>query len=359
MPRVVLTGGGTAGHVMPNIALIPELKTRGYEVSYIGSVAGIERELVVKEGIPYYPIDTGKFRRYFDLRNLTDPFRVIHGLVQATSILKRIRPDVVFAKGGFVSGPVIVAAWLNRIPAIIHESDITPGLANRLSMPFASKVCYSFPETARFLPAHKRVFTGTPVRRELFSGSAARGKQLCGFDDSKPVLLIIGGSTGSQTINAAVRSSLPSLLDRFQVCHICGKGRVDESLSSIAGYRQYEFVTKELPDLLAAADVVVSRSGATTIFELLALKKPNLLIPLSRRASRGDQILNAMSFKKQGFSEVLVEDDLSAESLVDWVSRVYSNRRAYVQAMSFSRTRDGVESVIRLIDELAQAHQKA
>lgn len=348
------TGGGTAGHVMPNIALLPVLRNRGYEICYIGSATGLERELITREGVPYYAINTGKFRRYLDLRNLTDPFRVIHGLGQAAALLRKIKPHVLFAKGGFVSGPVIVAAWLNRIPAVIHESDFTPGLANRMSIPFASRVCYSFPETAEFLPAHKSVLTGMPVRPDLLKGSQSRARQICGFDDLKPVLLVIGGSTGSQTINTAVRSALPRLLERFYVCHICGKGRIDHSLESVRGYRQYEFVSEELPDLMALADVVVSRSGATTIFELLALKKPSLLIPLSRRASRGDQILNAMSFKRQGFSEVLFEEDLTAESLVDWAVRIYTNRKAYIQSMSLSQTRDGVESVMRVIDEVVK-----
>lgn len=354
LQRIALTGGGTAGHVTPNIALLPALRDRGYEVCYIGSSTGIERELVAREGIPYYAIDTGKFRRYFDLRNLTDPFRVIHGLGQATALLRKLKPQVLFAKGGFVSGPVIVAAWLNRVPAVIHESDMTPGLANRLSIPFAAKVCYSFPETAEFLPVRKRVITGTPVRPQLLKGSPFRARQLCGFDESRPVLLVIGGSIGSQVINTAVRSSLTQLLERFCVCHICGKGKVDGSLASTPGYSQFEFVSEELADLMALADVVVSRSGATTIFELLALKKPSLLIPLSKRASRGDQILNAMSFKRQGFSEVLMEEDLSAESLADFVMKVYSNRKAYIQSMSLSQTRDGVESIVRVIDEAAK-----
>lgn len=350
--RIVLTGGGTAGHVMPNIALLPELRKRGYEIHYIGSVAGIERQLISEEGIPYHAIDTGKFRRYLDIRHLTDPFRVIHGLGQATLLMRRIKPDVLFAKGGFVSFPVIVAAWLNRVPAIVHESDLSVGMANRMSIPFVSKVCFSFPETAEHLPARKRVFTGTPVRDQLLRGNPEQGRLLCGFDDSKPVALVIGGSLGSKAINAAVRASLPSILKRFQVCHICGKGGVDESLAGTRGYRQFEFVSKELPDIMAAADVVISRAGANTIFELLALRKPNLLIPLSKSASRGDQIHNAMSFKGQGFSEVLLEEDLSTESLVGQVMSVYNRRKAFIQAMHMSPVRNGVDNIVKLIDEV-------
>lgn len=357
MRRVVLTGGGSAGHVMPNIALLPELRKKGYDIHYIGSVSGIERQLIAEEGIPYHPIDTGKFRRYLDLRNVTDPFRVIHGLGQSLALMRRIRPDVLFAKGGFVSGPVIVAAWTNRVPTIVHESDFTLGLANRLSLPFATRVCFSFPETAESLPARKRVFTGTPVRDRLLRGNTQQGRRLCGFDDSRPVVLVTGGSQGSQVINAAVRASLPSLLRAFQVCHICGTGGMDDSLASTPGYRQFEFVSKELPDLFAAADIVVSRAGANTVFELLALRKPNLLIPLSRRVSRGDQILNAMSFKRQGFSEVLLEEDLSAGPLVDQAMRVYSSRKAFIQAMSMSRIGNGVDNIVKVIQEVGRAVQ--
>jgi UDP-N-acetylglucosamine--N-acetylmuramyl-(pentapeptide) pyrophosphoryl-undecaprenol N-acetylglucosamine transferase len=353
--RIILTGGGSAGHVMPNIALLPELRKRGYDVHYIGSVAGIERQMISDESIPYYAIDTGKFRRYLDIRNVTDPFRVAHGLGQAALLMRRIRPHVLFAKGGFVSWPVIVAAWLNRVPAVIHESDLTVGMANRMSVPFVSRVCFSFPETAEFLPARKRVFTGTPVRDRLLCGNPEQGRRLCGFDDSKPVALVIGGSLGSKTINAAVRASLPLVLKRFQVCHICGKGGVDESLASTRGYRQFEFVSKELPDLMAAADVVISRAGANTIFELLALRKPNLLVPLSKSASRGDQIHNAMSFKRQGFSEVLLEEDLSTESLVDHVTRVYNGRKAYIQTMRMSPVGNGVDNIVKVIDEVCKA----
>ncbi len=352
--RVVLTGGGTAGHVMPNIALLRELRKRGYDIHYIGSVAGIERQLISEQGIPYHAIDTGKFRRYLDIRNLTDPFRVIHGLGQATHLIRRIRPDVLFAKGGFVSFPVIVAAWFNRVPAIVHESDLSVGMANRMSLPFVSKVCFSFPETAESLPARKRVFTGTPVRDELLSGNPEHGRLLCGFDDSMPVALVIGGSLGSKAINAAVRASLPSLLRRFQICHICGKGGVDESLTSTKGYKQFEFVSKELPDIMAAADVVISRAGANTIYELLALRKPNLLVPLSKSASRGDQIHNAMSFKRQGFSDVLLEEDLSAESLVDHVMSVYNRRKAFIESMRMSPVRSGVDNIVKLIDEVCK-----
>ena len=289
MKHIVLTGGGTAGHVTPNIALIARLKEEGYKISYIGSYTGIEKTLIEEQGIPYYGISSGKLRRYFDLKNFTDPFRVLKGFGEARKLLKKLQPDIVFSKGGFVSVPVVVAAGRLKIPTIIHESDMTPGLANRLCIPSAVKVCCNFPETKSHLPEGKAVVTGTPIRQELLSGDPQKGRDFTGFTSNKPVILIIGGSLGAQAVNTAVRNILPQLLPEFQVVHLCGKGKKDESLTGLTGYVQYEYIEKELADLFAMADIVISRAGANAICELQALKKPNLLIPLSANASRGDQ----------------------------------------------------------------------
>ena len=305
MKKIVLTGGGTAGHVTPNLALIPVLKEHGYEIQYLGSYHGIEKELIEKEGIPYTGISSGKLRRYFSLKNFSDPFRILKGYSQACRFLKKEKPDVIFSKGGFVSVPVVLAAKHLHIPAIIHESDMTPGLANKLCIPSARKVCCNFPETMKYLPADKAVLTGSPIRRELLNGSPLAGYQFTGFSSEKPVLLIIGGSLGSVKVNQAVRSILPELLKTWQVVHLCGKGNLDLSLDSLDGYVQYEYISSELKDLFAMSDLMISRAGANSICEILALRKPNILIPLSAAASRGDQILNANSFKKQGFSEVI------------------------------------------------------
>ena len=315
MKKLLLTGGGTAGHVTPNIAMLPLLKEEGYDISYIGSYNGIEKTLITEQGIPYYGIATGKLRRYFDVKNLTDPFRVIKGCFEARRLIRQLKPDVVFSKGGFVSVPVVLAAHREHIPVIIHESDMTPGLANKICIPYASKVCCNFPETVSMIPDNKGVLTGTPIRAELSQGNRQAGLDLCHFTSSKPVIMVIGGSLGALHVNEAVRSILPNLLERFQVVHLCGKGKVDESFYSTTGYYQFEYIDKELKDLFAAADIVISRAGANAIFELLSLSKPNLLIPLPAGASRGDQILNAESFRKQGFSMVLSEEELSDESL--------------------------------------------
>lgn len=333
MKKLLLTGGGTAGHVTPNIAMLPLLKEEGYDISYIGSYNGIEKTLITEQGIPYYGIATGKLRRYFDVKNLTDPFRVIKGCFEARRLIRQLKPDVVFSKGGFVSVPVVLAAHREHIPVIIHESDMTPGLANKICIPYASKVCCNFPETVSMIPDNKGVLTGTPIRAELSQGNRQAGLDLCHFTSSKPVIMVIGGSLGALHVNEAVRSILPNLLERFQVVHLCGKGKVDESFYSTTGYYQFEYIDKELKDLFAAADIVISRAGANAIFELLSLSKPNLLIPLPAGASRGDQILNAESFRKQGFSMVLSEEELSDESLYLAICNLYEHRAEYTACM--------------------------
>ena len=353
MKKIVLTGGGTAGHVTPNIALIPRLKEMGYEISYIGSYNGIEKTLIEKEGIPYYGIATGKLRRYFDVKNFTDPFRVIKGMHEAKVLMKKLKPDIVFSKGGFVSVPVVRAAHACRIPAIIHESDMTPGLANKLCLSAAAKICCNFPETAAVLPEGKALLTGTPIRAELMNGSRDKGLAFTGLDGSKPVLLIIGGSLGAASVNDAIRRILPSLLPDFDVIHLCGKDKLDSSLIGTPGYCQYEYIREELPDLFALADAVISRAGANAICELLALKKPNLLIPLSAKASRGDQLLNAESFRKQGYSLVLDEDTMTDAQLLEAIHTLYDNREKYVTAMTHQTHKDSVSMITELIDRIA------
>ena len=351
MKHIVLTGGGTAGHVTPNIALIPHLRELGYEISYIGSYTGIEKSLIEAEGIPYYGIATGKLRRYIDLKNLSDPFRVIKGYFEARKLIKKLKPDIVFSKGGFVSVPVVFAASSRRVPVIIHESDMTPGLANRLSIPKASKVCCNFPETLKNLPEGKAVVTGTPIREELKAGDKQRGLAFTKLSDAKPVILVMGGSLGAVNVNNHVREALPELLKKYQVVHLCGKGHLDESLKDLEGYRQYEYIKKELPDLFAMADLIISRAGANAICEISSLAIPNLLIPLSAQASRGDQILNAHSFEKQGYSLVLEEENLTKESLLATVEKLYENRDSFISAMKNSGQTDSIAIILKLIEE--------
>ena len=354
MKHIVLTGGGTAGHVTPNIALIPRLQELGYKISYIGSYEGIEKKLIEELGIPYYGISSGKLRRYFDLKNFSDPFRVLKGFSQARKILKQLKPDVVFSKGGFVTVPVVIAASRLKIPALIHESDMTPGLANKLCLSSATKICCNFPETASNLPADKAVLTGTPIRQELLSGNAEAGRKFCGFNADKPVLMVIGGSLGAASVNDNVRKILPELLKEFQVVHLCGKGKTDESLKGTTGYVQYEYIKDELPDLFSLADIVISRAGANAICEISELHKPNLLIPLSAKASRGDQILNARSFERQGYSVVLEEEELNHDVLLKAITDLYQNRETYIQTMKNSPQQNSIDTIIDLIESVAR-----
>ncbi len=351
MKKIVLTGGGTAGHVTPNIALIPRLREEGYEIYYIGSYDGIEKKLIADFDIPYFGIATGKFRRYFDPKNFSDPFRVIKGFSEARKKLKEIKPDVVFSKGGFVSVPVVRAAASLDIPCIIHESDMTPGLANKLCIPVASKVCCNFPETMQLLPEGKAVLTGSPIREELAKGNKLAALDMCGFTANKPVVMVIGGSLGAAAINQTVRQALPKLLEDFQVVHLCGKEKVDNLLLSVEGYKQFEYLKAELKDVFAMADVVISRAGANAICELLALKKPNILIPLPASASRGDQLLNAKSFAEQGFSMVLDEDDLTENLLVEKVHELYFTKQSYIDAMTRSNQLSSIDTIMGLIKE--------
>lgn len=351
MKKIVLTGGGTAGHVTPNLALMPRLKELGYDIVYMGSIDGIEKKLIADFDIPYYGVHVGKLRRYLDPKNLTDPFKVIKGFNEAKKYLKEIKPDVVFSKGGYVSVPIVRAAASLKIPCIIHESDITPGLANKICIPKALKVCCNFPETVSRLPKNKAVLTGSPVRSELFNGNAEAAREMCNFTKDKPVIMVIGGSTGSVAINKAVRSSLPELLKDFQVVHLCGNGRIDNLLLTTEGYAQFEYLKGELKDVMALSDIVISRAGANAICELLSLRKPNLLIPLTKAASRGDQILNAQSFESQGFSMVLHEEDLDEISLVAKVHELYENRDKYVNAMKSGSSANSIDIITGLIED--------
>lgn len=358
MRKIVLTGGGTAGHVTPNIALLPHLKSAGFEVSYLGSYDGIEKKLIDDFNIPYYGISTGKFRRYLDPKNFTDPFRVIKGYHEARKYLKEIKPDIVFSKGGFVSVPVVRAAASLKIPCIIHESDMTPGLANKMCIPVASKICCNFPETLKMLPDDKAVLTGSPVREELFSGNKINALDICGFTANKPVIMVIGGSQGAASVNKTVRAALPKLLEDFQVVHLCGKDKVDNLLLNVKGYKQFEYLKTELKDIFAMADVVISRAGANAICELLALNKPNILIPLPSAKSRGDQLLNARSFESQGFSIVIDEDYLTENLLVEKVQELYCSRQCYIDTMKQSHQLNSIDTIMGLIKDTVKGNNE-
>ena len=348
---IILTGGGTAGHVSLNQAIIPSLLNEGYNVHYIGSQDGIEKELITGSfpDIPYHGISSGKLRRYFSMKNFTDPFKVMAGVMQALSIIRKIKPTMIFSKGGFVSVPVVMAAKMAKIPVVIHESDVTPGLANKIALPFSSHVFTIFEETLKYLPTEKATCTGSIVRQELFNGKRSAGLRLCGFENDKPVLLVMGGSLGSVVVNDALRSNLPELLVEFNIVHLCGKGNVDHTLTSLEGYKQFDYVTNELPDLLQLSDFIVSRAGSNSIFEFLALKKPMLLIPLSATKSRGDQILNSKIFEKQGFAFVLEEEELTKNTFLKSIKRLMAQKNTILQSMTAAESPKTPDEMVQLL----------
>ena len=351
MKRIVLTGGGTAGHVTPHLALLPHLKEEGYEIHYIGTEEGIEHQMMTLPGVEYHAVKSGKLRRYHDWKNFTDPFRVIAGAFQSARLMGRLKPDVCFSKGGFVSVPVVFGAWLHRVPTLCHESDLTPGLANRICAKFAKKIATTFPECAKAL-GDKAICTGTPMRPELFSGSRERGLKLCGFSGERPVLLMMGGSIGAQRVNEALRAALPRLLETMDVVHLTGKGNLDESLNTLPGYRQFEFLSGELPDALACADLILSRAGSNAICEFQALKKPMLLVPYPKGASRGDQILNAESFRQRGLCHVLLQENMNADTLFDAIQALARDRDQLIRNLTQAPPADGTLPVLQLIHEI-------
>ena len=352
MKKIVLTGGGTLGHVTPHLSLIPHLLQAGYEIHYIGTEKGMEAEKIRSlPGVTYHAVQSGKLRRYFSWQNFIDPFKVIAGALQSARLMSKLKPDVVFSKGGFVAVPVVFGAWLHHVPVVCHESDLTPGLANRLCAPFARKIATTFPECAQAL-GPKAEMTGTPLRPELFRGSRARGLSLLGFDGSRPILLMMGGSSGAQAVNKALREALPRLTDQFDVAHICGKGNLDEELQGVSGYRQLEFLDAELPDALACADLVLSRAGSNALCEFQALCKPMLLVPYPKGASRGDQILNAQSLQKRGLARVLLQEDMTADTLVRALEDTWADREQLTAALHAAPPADGTRRVLEMIEEV-------
>lgn len=355
MKKIVFTGGGTAGHVTPNLALIAKFRQEGWQIDYIGSKNSIEQKLITQEQINFHSIASGKLRRYFSWQNFIDPFKIMFGFLQAFLLLIKLRPNVIFSKGGFVSFPVVLAAKFCRIPVIIHESDYTPGLANKLSFPCADKICVSFPDTKKFIKAQdKVVISGSPIRPQFFTGSAAKGRELCQFANDKKMILVIGGGSGAEIINKTLVLALPELLKNHYVCHVCGIGKTAKEVQ-YPGYIQFEYVTDELFDIMAAADIVVSRSGANSLFELVALKKLHLLIPLALNASRGDQIINAEYFAKKHISKILLQENLTTESLITAVAELERDAEQYRAAREQYAYHDGLEILYNLIKQMASS----
>lgn len=350
---IVLTGGGTAGHVTPNLAIIPKLEEKGFHIEYIGTKNGMEKDIMTCTDVPYHIISAGKLRRYFSLKNFTDPFKLLAGYMKAGHLLKKLRPAAVFSKGGFVSVPVVFAANRKKIPVVLHESDYTPGLANKLCIPRASKICVAFEPTLNFVPSGKGICTGLPIRHELLCGDREAGLSLCGFTGEKPVLLIMGGSLGAKALNDAIDAALEELVKQFDVIHIRGKNNLRSGFLPL-GYKQFDFISCELPDVYAAADIMVSRAGATSVFEILTMALPSLLVPLPKATSRGDQILNAQYFEKKGFAHVLEQERMTPETLMAGILHLYQERDKLRKAMQQENMTDAAEKVAQVIADAAR-----
>ncbi|MDW8546764.1 undecaprenyldiphospho-muramoylpentapeptide beta-N-acetylglucosaminyltransferase [Staphylococcus pseudoxylosus] len=335
MTKIAFTGGGTVGHVSVNLSLIPTALEEGYEAFYIGSKNGIEREMIESQlpSIKYHSISSGKLRRYISWDNIKDVFKVLKGILDARSVLKKEKPDLLFSKGGFVSVPVVIAAKSLKIPTIIHESDLTPGLANKISLKFAKKIYTTFEDTLQFLPKEKADFVGATVREDLKTGDKKRGYQLTEFNDNKKVLLVMGGSLGSKKLNSIIRENLDALQTSYQIIHLTGKGLIDEQYTNQKDYIQFDFVKDDLTDLLAITDTVISRAGSNAIYEFLALRIPMLLIPLGLDQSRGDQIDNAKNFETKGFGKTIPEDVLTEQKLIDQLNDIETNRDTIINQM--------------------------
>jgi len=345
--KIVVVGGGTAGHVLPTLPVIAALALDGHDICYIGTRSGLEEGLVAEAQCTYRGITAGKLRRYASLKNLLDMFRVIAGIVQALWLMLRLRPDVVFSKGGFVSFPVVFAAWLCRVPVVAHESDITPGLANRFAAPFVSTLCTSFPSTVMTEQKCKVVHTGTPLRASITGGNRAAGRALVGIGDAQSLLVVTGGSLGAERLNELVRESLDALCDEFFVFHVCGAGKFIPIKRK--NYQQAEYVADGWGDILAAADVVISRAGANALFELVSLGKKNLLIPLSRAASRGDQIENAEFASAQGWSLVIAEEAVTTPGLMEGLNSLLEDAATWEKQLASFTPPDATEAIVKEI----------
>ncbi|MDO4814538.1 MAG: undecaprenyldiphospho-muramoylpentapeptide beta-N-acetylglucosaminyltransferase [Gemella sp.] len=332
MKKIIFTGGGSAGHVSVNVALIPEFQKNRFETKYIGSKSGIEKEMISKiDNTNYYSISSGKLRRYFDWQNFTDPFRVIKGIVDSLLILKKEKPDLVFSKGGFVSVPVCIAARLLSIPTVLHESDLTPGLANKINIKFSNHIFTTFEDTLRYLPAGKASLIGAVVRNEIYSGNADKAYELTKFSKDKQVILVMGGSLGARSINEFIWNNIDALTSKFQIVHITGKGQLNKEINNNS-YVQYEFINEELFDIFKITDFTISRAGSNSIYEFLALNIPSILIPLGTNQSRGDQLENAKYFKSKGFAEIILEENIS-ELSVDYLEEFTKNLPKYINTM--------------------------
>ena len=344
---IVITGGGTAGHITPNIPLIKEFVAQHWNVHCIILDNDFERRLLDFPEIKFHKISAGKLRRYFDFKNFLDALIIIKAIFHSYVLIKKIKPNIIFSKGGYIAFPVVLSGWLNRIPVIIHESDSTPSLTTKMCILFARLVCKGFDETKGWefpLLFKKTVYTGIPLRDDIL-----QVKHLKYADGHKLRIFIMGGSLGAVIINKVVRNNILVLTKYFEIYHVCGKNKIGKAYKNVSGYHQYGFVHKEITKLLSKIDLVVCRGGATTLQEMLYLKIPMLVIPLVKRVSRGEQIANAIYFANKGVAEVLFEEKLSCKTLLDKLFYMQKNINKYKHNMQKSKLPDSTMKIIRLI----------
>lgn len=353
MKKIVLTGGGTAGHVMPNIALLKYLEKEFDEIHYIGSHNGIERNIIEKyPQVIYHGISTVKLIRSLTPKNLLIPFKLLKSLRETRKILKGINPSVIFSKGGFVSVPVVLAGSKLKIPIIAHESDSSIGLANKIIIKKCEKMCFSFENLAKKYK-EKGLYTGSPIRDNIFKGDKEKTLKELNFAPNKTTILIMGGSLGATAINNVIFENAEELSKKYNIIHIVGKNNINKKLINLKNYKQIEF-TNQIENYFAAADLIISRSGSNSIFEFLALKKPMILIPLPKASSRGDQILNAQIFHNNGFSHILYQEKLNKDSLLDLISYVFQNKNFYVSNMQKSTIQNANKLILNEIKKVAK-----
>ena len=354
--KIAFAGGGTGGHIYPGLAIADELKTIAseknvdIELFWFGNSSGMDRNIVEKSGSvnKFIGIPSGKLRRYFSLKNFFDIFKIFAGFVASFFKLLFIRPIVLFSKGGFVSVPPCIAAKLLGIPVFTHECDFTPGLATRINSKFASKILLSYEETKKFFSAEKQnktIVTGNPIRPVFYSANAKAGLEFLfegkDFDSSKPILLVLGGSLGAHQINQLIVENLDWLTSKFNVVHQCGAKDKDFVPASKKGYYPYPFIYSQMPDVIAASDIVLSRAGANSIWECSVLGKPLVLIPLCGSGTRGDQVDNAAFFEKQNAAKVLLGDDVTFDNLKKLLEFLLDSSERDVMAMASKKMSEG------------------
>lgn len=361
--KVVFTGGGTGGHVIPNLAVIDELRSlnsdffkekgskESLELLYVGSKKGMEKKLVEEFEVDYQAVSCGKLRRYFSWQNFLDFLKVPVGIFGSLRILRKFKPQVLFSKGGYVSVPVVIAAWILRIPVIMHESDFSPGLANRICAKFARKICLSFEESKKFFKSkkfkNKLLVTGNPVRKSILNGNPKKAYELTKFNSQLPVLLIMGGSAGAREISELLEKIFDELVKKFQIIHLTGKGKTT-SLEA-ENYKQFEYLNQELTDVYAITDLVLTRGGANSLAELAILEKKVIVFPLSLNTSRGDQIENARLFA-QSLGWKIIDSQTKPGEVIEIMGKlVHDKKEDNLQNKVENKIANGVEKIVELI----------